>query len=113
MYTLAQIAAIREGFFSVVPSLALPLFTWRHIEMRVCGKAEIDMDVLKNITKFEIPGGDRHRVAVMFWNVLRSFSNDDRAALLGFTSGRCRLPAGAPCRLCELCAIPAYTRRHE
>jgi E3 ubiquitin-protein ligase HECTD3 len=85
---------MREGFVSVVPSLVLPLFTWRQIEMKICGNAEIDIDALKKITQFEMPEGEQHPVAIMFWNVVQTFSNDDRAALLGFASGRRRLPAG-------------------
>ncbi len=91
---VAQIAAMREGFASVVPSLVLPLFTWRQIEMRICGNAEIDIEALKNITQYDMPRGEQHPVAIMFWNVVKTFSNDDRAALLGFASGRRRLPAG-------------------
>ena len=90
----AQIAAIREGFTSVVPAMVLPLFTWRQIEIKTCGNAEIDIDTLKKMTSFDMPGGENHRVAAMFWNQVKSFSNDDRAALLGFASGRRRLPAG-------------------
>jgi hypothetical protein len=89
-----QITAMREGFISVVPALVLPLYTWRQIEMRICGNAEIDVDALKRICEFAMPGGDKHPVAVMFWNVVKTFSNDERAALLGFVSGRRRLPGG-------------------
>ncbi len=93
--THIQIAAMREGFCSVVPALVLPLLTWREIEMKVCGTADIDVDALKKITEHNLPGKDKHPLAIKFWNVVKSFSNDDRAALLGFAWGRRRLPAGA------------------
>jgi hypothetical protein len=86
-----QVAAIREGFVSVVPQLVLPLFTWRQIEMKVCGKPEIHMKELEKCFEFSSEGGTN---CVMFWNIVKTFSNDDRAALLGFASGRRRLPAG-------------------
>jgi hypothetical protein len=81
---------MREGFISVVPALVLPLYTWRQIETKICGTAEIDVEALKKITKCDVHAG----LSNMFWNVVKSFSNEDRAGLLGFASGQRRLPAG-------------------
>ena len=89
----AEIDAIKAGFFSVVPSLVLPLLTWRDLEAKVCGTPIIDVEVLKKMTDHSLPRKDKHPVAVMFWQVVTGMSNSDRAALLAFASGRRRLPA--------------------
>ncbi len=76
----------------MVPALVLPLYTWRQIETKICGNAEIDVEALKRITDCDF--GYFHPMHNMFWNVVKSFSNEDRAGLLGFASGQRRLPAG-------------------
>jgi len=89
----AEVEAIKEGFSSVVPSLALPLLTWRDLEAKVCGAPIIDVDVFKKMTDHNLPRKDKHPVAVRFWQVVHDMSNSDRAALLAFASGRRRLPS--------------------
>ena len=89
----AEIEAIKAGFSSVVPSLALPLLTWRDLEAKVCGAPMIDLDVFKRITDHNLPRKEKHPVAVRFWQVVQDMSNSDRAALLAFASGRRRLPS--------------------
>jgi hypothetical protein len=88
-----EIEAIKAGFSSVVPSLALPLLTWRDLEAKVCGAPMIDVDVFKRMTDHNLPRKEKHPVAVRFWQVVQDMSNSDRAALLAFASGRRRLPS--------------------
>jgi hypothetical protein len=89
----AEIEAIKAGFTTVVPSLVLPLLTWRELEAKVCGTPVIDVEVLKKITEHNLPRKEKHPVAVMFWQIVSDMSNSDRAALLAFVSGRRRLPS--------------------
>ena len=88
----AEIEAIKAGFISVVPSLVLPLFTWRELEAKVCGTPIVDVEILKKMTDYNMPRKDKHPVAVMFWQVVTDMSNADRGALLAFANGRRRLP---------------------
>jgi hypothetical protein len=46
----AQIGAMRAGFLTVVPRVALQVCTWKDLEDRVCGEAHIDFGVLRNHT---------------------------------------------------------------
>eukprot|EP00959_Pyramimonas_sp_CCMP1952_P429804 9001423-Pyramimonas_sp.AAC.2 len=59
--------------------------------MAVCGKPEIDIEVLKGMTTVNLPAPSP--LADWFWSVLHSFTNEDRAAFLAFACGRSRLPA--------------------
>lgn len=90
----AQVEAMKEGIQAVVPGIALPLFTWRELEVRVCGMPVIDVDKLEKLTNYEnFSASARHPVAVMFWNVVRGMSDEDRGSLLAFTWGKRRMPA--------------------
>lgn len=42
-----QVEAIRSGLATIVPIQLLGLFTWKEIELSVCGKREIDLELLK------------------------------------------------------------------
>ena len=84
-----QISAMREGLLRSVPELVLSLMTWHELEMAVCGKPEIEIDVLKQMTTMNLPNTTTH-LADMFWSVLHSFTNKDRAAFLAFACGRSR-----------------------
>jgi hypothetical protein len=84
-------SAIREGVLSSVPELVLSLMTWRELESAVCGRPEIDIQVLKGMTAMNLPASSP--LADWFWSVLFSFTNEDRAAFLAFACGRSRLPS--------------------
>lgn len=57
-----QIEAIKRGLATIVPVQLLPLFTWRELEMMVCGKREIDLGYLKANTRYRSPikSTDKH-----------------------------------------------------
>jgi hypothetical protein len=90
-----QIAALCRGIVSVVPVLPLCLFSARQLEVLCTGNPEVDVELLREKTEYRginnMGPGDRH--IRMFWNVLRSFTNDERRRFLQFTWGRTRLPA--------------------
>jgi len=81
----------------VIPILPLGLFTWRQLEVLCTGNPEVDIDLLRDKTEYRglnnMGPNDRHIRA--FWNVLKSFSNEDRKRFLQFVWGRNRLPASS------------------
>jgi hypothetical protein len=84
--------AIRDGFASVIPSCILPLLRGSDLEEIVCGKAEIDLQLLANNTEYDddvLPDGE---MVQRFWRVLESFNHDERASFLRFVWARSRLP---------------------
>ncbi|KAK3583560.1 hypothetical protein CHS0354_026149 [Potamilus streckersoni] len=87
-----QAAAIREGMSWIIPIPLLSLLTAHSLEQMVCGMEEVSVDVLKKVARYR--GIDEnHKIVSWFWNVLESFTNDERIQFLRFVSGRTRLPA--------------------
>lgn len=85
---------MRSGLATIVPLDLLTLFTWDQLEEMVCGKAEIDVALLKSVTEYSSCSlSDPH--VQFFWQVMEEFSNEERSALIRFTWGRSRLPLTA------------------
>ena len=86
-----QIEAIREGLATIVPLDVLSLFTWREVELMVCGSPEIDIELLKSTCRYSSLSSSDRRCA-NFWEAFERFTQQERAAFLQFTWGRGRLP---------------------
>jgi hypothetical protein len=87
-----QIAAMRKGLDAVVPTHMLSLFTWRDLELQVCGDPAIDIAVLKRHTVYnKLSATDD--VVVWLFKALHSFTAEERQLFLRFVWGRNRLPA--------------------
>jgi HECT-domain (ubiquitin-transferase)/Concanavalin A-like lectin/glucanases superfamily len=87
-----QIDAIRKGMAAILPLQLLPLFTWRELELQVCGKRELDLELLKRNTQYThgVTGKEPH-VALM-WQMLANFEPHQAEQFLRFVWGRARLP---------------------
>eukprot|EP00455_Lapot_gusevi_P055091 TRINITY_DN8933_c0_g1_i1.p1 TRINITY_DN8933_c0_g1~~TRINITY_DN8933_c0_g1_i1.p1 ORF type:complete len:1260 (+),score=500.66 TRINITY_DN8933_c0_g1_i1:503-3781(+) len=88
----AQVDAIRRGLATIVPIQLLPMFSWQELELMVCGSREIDIDYLRENTKFS-RGMDLtdHHVNMLF-DVLRAFTHKEKQDFLRFVWGQSRLP---------------------
>eukprot|EP00899_Mesostigma_viride_P003091 jgi/Mesvir1/12783/Mv22836-RA.1 len=86
-----QVAAIREGLASLVPARYLPLFTHKELELRVCGHANVDIDLLQQHTTYNGISPDEPHVQY-FWRALREFTPELRRRFVRFVWGRSRLP---------------------
>jgi len=86
-----QVEHIKKGMGTIVPVQLLSLFTWQELELNVCGKAHIDVDFLRENTKYQGFSEDDKYVQ-MLWEVLRGFSDKQRELFLRFAWGRSRLP---------------------
>jgi len=88
-----HVACIRAGMATVVPIGCLSLWTWRDLELEVCGNPFIDVAVLKRHVKLsEYPNGETCASLKYFWEALESFSQEELAGFLRFVWGRSRLP---------------------
>ena len=87
-----QLKAIRGGFVSIVPDTVLPLLSCAELELLVCGKEGVDIDLLQENTEYDddVSPDDEHILS--FWRVMRGFDDDDRSQLLKFVWARERLP---------------------
>lgn len=60
----------------------------------VCGKPDIDIALLESITEYSACSStDQH--VLYFWETMRSFTPEERSALVKFVWGRSRLPLTA------------------
>ncbi|TYZ61267.1 hypothetical protein PybrP1_009568 [[Pythium] brassicae (nom. inval.)] len=88
-------ADITRGLATILPAPTLTLFTWRELLTLVCGKATVDVELLRRRTIY----GDGCQAAdphiAFFWDVLGEFSDEQKSSFLRFVWGRSRLPTHA------------------
>jgi len=88
----AAITAMQDGFYSVVPPPILAFFTWAELEVAVCGKPNILIEELKEMHS-RLDGFEKDDPSVlMLWEVLETFTMEERCMFLRFACGRERLP---------------------
>mmetsp|Transcript_30833 Transcript_30833/g.69223 ORF Transcript_30833/g.69223 Transcript_30833/m.69223 type:complete len:1182 (-) Transcript_30833:197-3742(-) len=87
--------AIRDGLASMVPASVLALLSGGDLEVAVCGRYEVDLDILKKNTEYDDDLPVDGETVQRFWRVLESFEHDERSAFLRFVWARSRLPATA------------------
>jgi other hect domain ubiquitin protein ligase E3 len=87
-----QLREIRRGLGEVLPLPLLELCTWQDLEWRVCGRPTIDIKLLKRHTTYSGIQANASHIK-FFWNVLKSFSQEDRRAFVRFAWAQERLPA--------------------
>jgi E3 ubiquitin-protein ligase HERC2 len=86
-----QISMIREGMSHIIPVPLLHVFSGQEIDTMVCGSHDIPIDLLKSVTTYK--GIEPLAPLVRwFWEVMESFSRDERSLFLRFVWGRTRLP---------------------
>ncbi|XP_050402259.2 probable E3 ubiquitin-protein ligase HERC1 [Patella vulgata] len=87
-----QAELVREGMSWIVPVPLLSLLSGQSLEQLVCGTSEVSIDVLRKVVRYR-GIEETHTLVRWFWEVLESFSNDERIQFLRFISGRTRLPS--------------------
>lgn len=89
-----QIQFIHQGLSSVVPFYFLTFFTVDELEEAVCGKRQIDIELLKRNTQYS-DGEDQDLPHIQrFWTVLTDMFNEEQKKLfLTFVWGRNTLPS--------------------
>ena len=96
------IEAMSAGIAKVVPLVQLRAFyTWEEFERSVCGGDSLDLERLKEHTRFQGPASDEQEQ--LFWSVLEDFTNEQQSAFLSFVWGRERLPPVASDESFEMC----------
>ena len=87
--------ALRDGMLSVVPAAVLPLLTWSELERTVCGREEIDVDLLRCNTEYDddVSAEDEH--IKWMWDILEEWDHERRRAFLRFVWARSHLPPTA------------------
>ena len=65
------------------------------LELRVCGRAEIDVDLLKQNTEYDDDVSENEPSIVWLWEVLEEFDHQQRCDFLRFVWARAHLPPTA------------------
>ena len=83
--------AIKNGLEKVIPLGLLKLLSWKELEMLVCGKSIMDIELLKQNSIYR-GCTETDNIPTWFWKILDEFSAEERAMYLRFVWGRSRLP---------------------
>ncbi|KAI9359325.1 hypothetical protein DFJ73DRAFT_817872 [Zopfochytrium polystomum] len=88
------VAALKDGFDAVVGGDALRLLRPRELRELMVGCEELDFVALEKNAQYD-GGWDKDSLAVKaFWEVVHSFSEQEKRALLVFATGSDRVPVG-------------------
>jgi len=87
--------AMRRGLATIVPYTLLSLFTWEELQIQVCGKPTMNLDLLQKMTTYQgVSSNDLH--IRFFWEIMKNrFDDVERGKFLKFVWGRSRLPVRA------------------
>lgn len=84
--------SIDRGLATQIPRHFLKLFTASELKVIVVGRADINVGLLKLNTEYGEGFTEQSSAIQFFWNVLNSFSDEERELYLKFVWGRSRLP---------------------
>jgi len=86
-----QIDAFLEGFHELVPPELISIFDAQELELLISGLPDIDLDDLQANTDYSGYKPSDPPI-VFFWNVLKSFSKEEKALFLQFVTGTSKVP---------------------
>jgi hypothetical protein len=86
-----QVSFIKKGIFDILDESLSLLLTPQDLEEFICGKPYLDIQLLRERTRYEGYESDSPVIA-NFWKALESFNEDEKSKYLRFVSGRSRLP---------------------
>lgn len=86
-----QIDAFLEGFHDLVPANLISIFSPKELELLVSGLPDIDVNDLQQNTEYVHYKSSDPQIQ-WFWNVLRTFSQEEKALFLQFVTGSSKVP---------------------
>ncbi|CAH0702163.1 unnamed protein product [Spodoptera exigua] len=90
----AETEAFLRGLGVLVPDNLLAIFDENELELLLCGTGELSVQDWRAHALVQGAGRDWERVLAWFWAALSSFTTEERARLLQFTTGCSQLPPG-------------------
>jgi len=88
----AQTHAVLRGLNSMLPVRLLALFTHAEFELMTCGTPEVDINNLRQHTRYGVSVNPNDPHISIMWQVLTAFTSVQRSQFLTFIWGRNRLP---------------------
>jgi len=89
-----QFNAFLKGFKMVCDSPGFHLFRWEELQLLICGSPILDFDALEKSTVYDSGYTKDHPVIRNFWEVVHSFTLEQKKKLLFFATGSDRSPIG-------------------
>eukprot|EP01083_Nonionella_stella_P254505 874454_1 len=89
----AFIESIRRGIDKIVPIDALNVMNWRELEILICGKKEININLLRRHTNYSSGLSASNPHIQWFWEVLSEFSEENKTKFIRFAWAQERLPS--------------------
>lgn len=102
-----------KGLNELVPENLLAIFDENELELLMCGTGDINVSDFK--AHVIVVGGSWHfreKIMTWFWAVVSSFTQEELARLLQFTTGSSQLPPGGFAALCpsfQIIASPTHS----
>lgn len=87
-----QIESIKKGICKIIPAPLLKIMTHKDIEVAVCGKKNIDLDLLKRHTRYSLNLNEDQKLIQHLWEMLNELDASDRIRFVKFCWGQERLP---------------------
>lgn len=87
-----QIESIKRGLFKLVPEPMLMTIPAEDFQVRVCGRAEINFELLRRHTIYK-GYTEKDTIIDDFWAMLHSFKYSDQMRFIKFCWGQVRLPS--------------------
>ncbi|CAM9487476.1 unnamed protein product [Chrysoparadoxa australica] len=88
----ACLDSLYQGLAAVLPVELLSLFSGEEVEALFCGRPDVDIDLLQEVTEYEGVSPTEAHIQY-FWEALRDMGQEERAGFVNFCSGRSRLPS--------------------
>lgn len=92
--TAEQLTELLRGFYDVVPEALLSVFDFQEVELLLHGLPHVDMDDWVANTEYtgDFANQPNHKVVLWFWDVLRSYEDEQKAKFLQFVTGTSGVP---------------------
>jgi hypothetical protein len=87
-----QMEWVKRGVSYVIELSILAFLTWEEVEIRACGRKDIEIADLKAISEYNYVSED-HKMIKMFWEMFERLTQEQRGLYLKFAWGRSKLPA--------------------
>nr|CEL71045.1 TPA: Ubiquitin--protein ligase, putative [Neospora caninum Liverpool] len=90
----AQLRALQQGFWSVIPVALLRMFNDRELDLLLNGQNRVDVDDWKKNTQYSGGYCEDDPIIQWFWDVVgNTFNDEERGRLLQFCTGTSRVPS--------------------
>merc|ERR1719225_1312336 len=84
---------ILAGLYTILPmGFIRGVFTWKEFQLKVCGSNDIDLNLLKKYTMYQVGISEDDRHIQDFWTVLFSLSSQQLKTFIKFACNQERIP---------------------